>query len=294
MIFERLPHLQHADEIAVPAVAIPADRDVELHPVVDLVGLRLPQVPGDIRGAQHRPREPPGERVLGTHHADVDRALLEDPILSQKLVHVVEARHELVHPGDDPFVETLGQIAIDAAEPIVVRVHSLAGDRLVELHQLLALLEHPQERRHRPDVERHGGDVEQMAEDAGDLVEQHPDVLCPDRHLDAEQLLDREHEAVLLHHRRDVLEPVEVGDALQVRADLDELLGAAMQEPDVRVGPLDHLAVHLQDEAEHTVRGRVLRAEVDCESALVDVGHGLPVQAWSSWARRVLGPRCDP
>ena len=170
----------------------------------------------------------------------------------------------------------LGQVAIDAAEPVVVRVHSLAGDRLVELHQLLALLEHPQERRHRPDVERHGGDVEQMAEDAGDLVEQHPDVLCPDRHLDAEQLLDREHEAVLLHHRRDVLEPVEVGDALQVGADLDELLGAAMQQPDVRVGPLDHLAVHLQDEAEHTVRGRVLRAEVDGESALLELGHRLP------------------
>ena len=43
----------------------------------------------------------------------------------------------------------------------------------------------------------------------------------------------------------------------------------------MRVGPLDHLAVQLQDKAEHTVRGRVLRAEVDRVSALVDIGHGL-------------------
>ena len=228
------------------------------------------------------PEKPQAKRVVGAHHADVDRALLEDPIFRQQLVHVVEARHELVHPGRDPFVEALGQVAVDAAEPVVVGMHPLTGDRLVELHQLLALLEHPEQRGHGTDVERHGGDVEQMAEDAGDLVEQHPDVLRPERHLDAEQLLDREHEAVLLHHRRDVLEPVEVGDRLQIGPDLDELLGAAMQEADVRVGPLDHLAVHLQDEAEHTVRGRVLRAEVDGESALVDVGHGLPVQAWPS------------
>ena len=71
------------------------------------------------------------------------------------------------------------------------------------------------------------------------------------RHLGAEQLLDREHEGVLLHHRRDVVEAVEVGDALQVGALLDELLGAAVQEADVRVGALDHLAVHLEDEAQH-------------------------------------------
>ena len=95
----------------------------------------------------------------------------------------------------------LRQVAVDAAEPVVVRVHPLAGNLLVEPHQLLALLEHPEQRRHGADVERHGGDVEQMAEDAGDLVEQHSDVLCPERHLNAEQLLDREHEAVLLHHR---------------------------------------------------------------------------------------------
>ena len=42
----------------------------------------------------------------------------------------------------------------------------------------------------------------------------------------------------------------------------------------VRVGPMDHLAIQLQDKAEHTVRSRVLRAEVDRVSARVDIGHG--------------------
>ena len=55
---------------------------------------------------------------------------------------------------------------------------------------------------------------------------------------------------------------------------LDQLLGAAVQEADMRIGPLDHLAVHLEHEAQHAVRGRMLRAEVERRSGLIcDFGH---------------------
>jgi hypothetical protein len=42
---------------------------------------------------------------------------------------------------------------------------------------------------------------------------------------------------------------------------LDQLLGAAMQQADMRIDALDHLAVELEHEAQHAVRGRMLRAE---------------------------------
>ena len=85
--------------------------------------------------------------------------------------------------------------------------------------------------------------------------------------VDAEQLLDREAEGVLLVHRRDVVEPVEIRDRLQVGLVLDQLLGAAMQQPDMRIDALDHLAVELQHQAQHAVRRRMLRPEVDGEVA---------------------------
>src|SRR4030095_1059701 len=66
----RLPELLDAHQVAVVAVAVLADRDVELHAVVDLVGLLLAQVPGDARAAQHRAGEAEGERALGRDHAD--------------------------------------------------------------------------------------------------------------------------------------------------------------------------------------------------------------------------------
>src|SRR3546814_15110120 len=41
-----------------------------------------------------------------------------------------------------------------------------------------------------------------------------------------------------------------------------EFLGAPVQQADVRVGALHDFAVHFQDQAQHAMRGRVLRAEV--------------------------------
>ena len=70
---------------------------------------------------------------------------------------------------------------------------------------------------------------------------------------------------MLLVHRRDVVEPVEIGVGLQVGLVLDQLLGAAVEQPDVRIDALDNLAVELQHEPQHPVRGRMLRPEVDRE-----------------------------
>ena len=85
--------------------------------------------------------------------------------------------------------------------------------------------------------------------------------------VELEQLFRREAEGVLLVHRRDIVEPVEIGDRLQIGLVLDQLLGAAMQEPDMRIDALDHLAVELEHQAQHAVRRRMLRPEIDGEVA---------------------------
>ena len=115
---------------------------------------------------------------------------------------------------------------------------------------------------------------QQVVQDAGDLVEHHPDVLGAQGHLDAGELLDRHHVGVLVRHHRHVVEPVHVGHRLQERLVLGEFFGRAVKQPDVRVGPLDHLAVELQHEAQHAVRRRVLRAEV--QRVVADLCHGAP------------------
>ena len=111
------------------------------------------------------------------------------------------------------------------------------------------------------------GDVEEMREQAADLAIEHADELTALGHLDAKQLLHCQAEGMFLIHRRDVVEPVEIADRLQVGLVLDQLLGAAMQEADMRIDALDNLAVELEHKAQHAVRRRVLRPEIDGEVA---------------------------
>src|SRR5262249_8657249 len=98
--------------------------------------------------------------------------------------------------------------------------------------------------------------------------------LAAARHRESEQPLDRETERVLLIHRRDVVEPVEIRNRLLIDLVLDQLLGAAMKQADVRIDALDDFAVEFEDETQHAMRGRMLRPEVDGEVAEATFSHG--------------------
>ena len=276
---DRLPHLLHADAVAVVAVAVLADRNVEIHLGVAFVGLRLAQVPGRARAAHHHAGEAPLPGVLQPHHADVDVALLEDAVVGEQRFEVVADLQERIAERLDVVDQLRRQVLMHAADAEVGRMHARARGALVEHHQLLALLEAPQRRGERADVHRLRGDVEDVREQPPDLAIEHADELRAARHLQAEQLLRREAERMLLVHRRDVVEPVEIRDRLQIGLLLDQLLGAAMQQPDMRIDALDHLAVELQHEAQHAVRRRMLRPEVDGEVAQSrDVVHRLTLR----------------
>ena len=163
------------------------------------------------------------------------------------------------------------QVAIDAPRPVIRGVHPRAGDRLVDVHQLLALLEAEEEYRHRTNVERVRAEPHQVIQDTRDLIEHHADVLRALRRRDAEQSLDGEHVGVLVAHHRYVVQPVHVADRLVEGLRLGELLGPAVQQTDVRIGFLDDLAVHLQHQAQHAVSSRVLRPEV--HRVVADLAH---------------------
>jgi hypothetical protein len=113
-----------------------------------------------------------------------------------------------------------------------------------------------------------------MREQAPNLAVEHADELPALGHRDAEQLLGCQAEGVLLVHRRDIIEPVEVGQRLQVGLVLDQLLGPAVQQADMRIDALDHLAVEIQYETQHAVRRRVLRPEIHGELTQLRFSHG--------------------
>ena len=95
------------------------------------------------------------------------------------------------------------------------------------------------------------------------------------RSFHVQQLLDRFAVAQAVRDRRHVVHAIHVGIEHGVGAVLGDLLHAAMQVADHAFGAQNFFAVQLQDDAQHAVRGRVLRAHVDDE--LVGIEKGLLV-----------------
>ena len=112
-----------------------------------------------------------------------------------------------------------------------------------------------------------------MRQQPSDLAIEHANQLAPLWHLDAEQFFDRQHEGMLLVHRRDVVEPIEVSEGLQVGLVFDELLGAAMEQANVRIDTFHDLAVEFQHEAQYPMGRWVLRSKIDGKLAIGGVEH---------------------
>ena len=154
-----------------------------------------------------------------------------------------------------------------AANTEIVGVQARARGALVENHQLLSLLETPQVRGERANVRRLRGDIEQMGKKPTDLAKEHADELRSLWKLEPQQPLRRETEGVFLIHRSDVIQPIEIGQRLHVRLVLDELLGAAMQKPDMGIDASNDFSVKLEQEPEHAVSRRMHRSEIYREVA---------------------------
>src|SRR5690349_19689317 len=90
-------------------------------------------------------------------------------------------------------------------------MHAGARGAFVKHHQLLTFLEAPQRRCKRADIKSLGGDVEKMGEQPTDLGIKHTDELAAFRHGEANKPFHRKGVSVLLIHRSDVVEPVEIG-----------------------------------------------------------------------------------
>ena len=242
-----------------------ADGDVEFHPVIDVIGLAAAQIPGEAGGAQAGAGKAPFDGLLGRHDADIDGALLEDAVIGQQAFQLVDEGGELLAPAGDACLHPGRQVLGHAARAEIIGVVMRAADLLVHFQQMLALLEAPEGRGDGTAIQRIGGDVEQVVQDAGDFGEQHADILRAfgDIALDAQQSLSGDGEGVLHAHGADVIQPVEIGQRLEIGLVFNQFFGAAVEQADMRIGPFHDLALHLEDEAQHAMRGRVLGAEID-------------------------------
>src|SRR5207342_3012438 len=120
----RLPHLFHANQITVEAVAVLSNRNIEIELGIAFVRLRLAKVPGRARAAHHHARETPIPAVGELDDTDVDIALLEDTIAGKKRIEILDDFQKWIAERVDVVYQLRRQILMDATGPKIGRVHA--------------------------------------------------------------------------------------------------------------------------------------------------------------------------
>ena len=129
-----------------------------------------------------------------------------------------------------------------------------------------------------------------MAEDTRNFREQDANKLSAQWHVAAKQFFDRQRKGVLLVHRCDVIEAVEIRHRLKVGFVLDQLFRASVKQPDVRIGSFDHLAIHFEHKAQYPVCRGMLGPEIDREVLDFYFAHEPSSSAFSSPGRTYWVP----
>jgi hypothetical protein len=101
-----------------------------------------------------------------------------------------------------------------------------------------------------------------VSQETSDFTIEHANELSAARDFGPQKFLGCQDEGVLLIHRRDVIEPIEVSNRLQISLVLDEFFGPAMEQSNVRVDALNNLAIEFQNQAQNAMRRRVLRPKI--------------------------------
>ena len=93
-------------------------------------------------------------------------------------------------------------------------VHSGSTDAFVKFVKFLSFLKEPEEGRHRAEIKGAASNEDRVVQNARDFGEHGANVLGTQRHVDVAQLLHRQRVALLIHHHRAVVKPIEIRQRL--------------------------------------------------------------------------------
>ena len=181
--------------------------------------------------------------ILRTDNTNIDITLFENTVFRQKRFNILELLRELLAPISKVREKFWRQILVYTARTEIIGVHARAAGALIKDHKFFALFKAPNWRGQRTNIHRLRRDIEHMRKNAANFGIKHADELRAARHANARQLFNRKTKGMLLVHRRDVIEAVQIRQRLQIGLMLHQLFRAAMQQANMRVDALNNLAL---------------------------------------------------
>src|SRR5215813_7660496 len=260
---QTLAHLGYAHDGAVITIAALRSGNLELELIVAGVRPPLAEVPLESAGAQARACHAPLDSLIQRVSADADGARFEDAVLHDQPVVLIQPPPHIRDEVSDRFVPALWQVLRHAADAEPTRVHAPAAHGLDDVEDALAVGEHIEHRRERSDVLREGTVPDQVAGQSKELRHHDANHLHAVWDFDPGELLYRQDIGQVVHHSAEVIHAVGVGKVGVPRLALAHLFGPAMVIADVRHDVHYLFAAELEREAQHAMRARMLRPQIE-------------------------------
>lgn len=128
-----LAELLHSAKVAVVAVAILANRNIELDLVVGVVGLALSDIPRDARASKHDTGKGQVQGLSGGNNTNASQSLNPDAVVGKHFFRLVDAVTKLGGPLIDVIQQTNGNVLMNTTRANVCCVKTCAGNTFVEL-----------------------------------------------------------------------------------------------------------------------------------------------------------------
>ncbi|WPK23943.1 hypothetical protein PUMCH_001193 [Australozyma saopauloensis] len=260
-----LSELSHSTQVTVVTVTVVTNSHIEVHELVSIVWLSLSDIIWDTGASKHNTRQGVVQSIIGGNNTNINSSVLPDTVVSTQLFGLIDSVTELGGPHVDIVQQASWQVLGNTTWSDVGSVQSSTGNTFVELHQLLSLLETPQERSQTTHIHNVGQHRHTVVQHTGDLTKQGTDILGSQRNLNIKKLLHSKREHQLVGHHGDVVQTVKVGQSLHVCLGFNQFLGTTMKQTNVRVRTDNLLTLQLQNQTQHTVCGWMLWTEVDGE-----------------------------
>ena len=155
-------------------------------------------------------------------------------------------------------------------------MHAGTRNRFIHVKQVFTLSEAVNQNIHCPAIETMRTQPHQMVQHAGDFREHDAYVLSADRHVQTHQPFYRQAIRMLIAHHRHIVEPVHIGQSLNIGFTFSQFFGCAVKQTNVRVSTLHHLAIKFKHQTQNTMGCGVLWPKVQC--VIFNISHMRSVQ----------------
>ena len=265
-----LLHLGHAHLEACHGVAFFTDDFIEFKLIVYRIRLQFADIARPARCTSRRTGYGIRNGILAGKDADAFHTVLGDDVAGEYLVVFLDVFGENLEQSTYIVGKVGGEVLHHTAYARIVECHACATGLLEYIKDLFADAQCVEKHRGGSEVHAVCADEQAVRRDTRQLVHHHADHLGTARYLDVKGLLVEQAQAVVIDLTREIVKTVEEVKCLGILERLAEFLHAAVDIAHIYVDLLDGLAVDGGTEAQHTVRGRVLGADVHHEVVLME------------------------